>query len=388
MAGGRAIARDSDGRVVFVDGALPGELIDVAITRDRRDFAEGWAEHIAEPSPTRRAPSCVHRRAGCGGCDWMHVDAAAQLAAKVEIAADAFTRTGHIPAEHVADVMVAGATVPPTRYRTTVRVVGGPDRRPGFRAARSHEVVAIDDCPVAVASLAEALAAVRLDPDVELTMRESDLDGARTAWWRGPKGRRVPAPNGLPDDVATGPRAVLHERVDDAVLRVSAGSFFQASRVGAELLVDAVRRAAPEAKSADHGVDAYGGVGLFAATVFADVARVTIVETSASACADARHNAADAEWTIHQSSVDEWEPDRSVDVLIADPARAGLGAGGSAAVVAAGAPVVILVSCDPVAGARDVGSLIAAGYRLEHVEVLDLFPQTHHLEAVSRLVRE
>ncbi|MEO1059418.1 MAG: TRAM domain-containing protein, partial [Actinomycetota bacterium] len=372
VAGGRAIARDADGRVVFVDGALPGELAQVAISRDRRDFAEGWAEHIVEPSPARRTPPCVHRRAGCGGCDWMHLDPAAQLAAKVAIAADAFTRTGRIPAEQVADVMLAGASVVATRYRTTVRVVGGADRRPGFRAARSHAVVPIDDCPVAVAPLAEAISNVRLDPEVELTMRVSELDGACTAWWRGPKGRRAATPDGLDRDVATGPRAALRERVDGAELRVSAASFFQASRVGAEVLVDAVRRAVPEAAGAGRGVDAYGGIGLFAATVLADVERVTIVETSASACADARHNAAGAEWTVHHTSMDRWQPSESADVLIADPARTGLGASGAAAVIAAAAPVVVLVSCDPVAGARDVRALIDAGYRLEGVEVLDL----------------
>lgn len=319
----------------------------------------------------------------------MHLDPPAQLTAKVEIAADALTRTGRIPAEQVADVVVTGASVAPTRYRTTVRVVGGPDRRPGFRAARSHQVISIDDCPVAVAPLAEAVAAVRLDPEIELTMRISELDGTCTAWWRGPTGRRATSPAGLGRDVGTGPRAALRERVDGAELRVSAASFFQASRTGAELLVDAVRRAAPEASGADHGVDAYGGVGLFAATVLADVGRVTIVETSASSCADARHNTiAGAEWTIHNTSMDRWQPGEPADVMIADPARAGLGAGGAAAVVAAEAPVVVLVSCDPVAGARDIRALIDAGYRLEGVEVLDLFPQTHHLELVSRLVRE
>ena len=391
MAGGRALSRLDDGRVVFVDGALPGEVVEVVLSRDRSDFAEAQLVRVVEPVPARWEPQCPYRLAGCGGCDWMHLESTAQLPAKVGIVVDAFARTGRLPADDIAEMISVGGAVPSTRYRTTVRVVGGPDGRVGFRAAGSHDVVGVDDCPVAVDELVDALAQTRIEPDVELTLRVSAFNGARTAWWSAPKRRRQsrkPRRPVIPADIATGRGASLVERVAGAELRVSAASFFQASHAGAELLVDAVQRAAPEAATAEHAVDAYGGVGLFAATVLADAAHVTLVETSPTACDDARHNLSCRNATVQRADVGAWQATGRVDLVIADPARDGLRRRGVAALAAAGAPIVVLVSCDPVAGARDVRGLIDAGYRIDGIEVLDLFPQTHHLEVVSRLVRE
>ena len=186
------------------------------------------------------------------------------------------------------------------------------------------------------------------------------------------------------------------ERIAGRNLQVSAPSFFQSGPAAAELLVEAVSRAAPELATADHAVDAYGGVGLFAATVMHDVRHVTLIESARSSCFDAKENLSQRSGTgdksvdIVRSEVGNWTPDPAagpIDVLVADPARPGLSKPGVAAVVRAAAPVVVLVSCDPVSLARDARLLADEGYRMERVEVLDLFPQTPHVECVTRFVR-
>jgi 23S rRNA (uracil1939-C5)-methyltransferase len=393
VAGGEALAReeggDHDGRVVFVDGALPGELVRVHVTSSKKDYASATTTEILERSPYRDSPSCAHRRAGCGGCDWMHLQPAAQLDAKIEIVRESLRRIGRVEPETVDRLVVSGGSVTPFGYRTTIRVVGGPDGRPGFREQASDRVVPVTSCPVAESKLSRLLAAVELDEGAELTLRTSVATGAITAIW---DKRFRGSIRGIPSEVHIGERAWLIERVAGRELRVSAGSFFQSGVQAAELLVAAVRNAAPELATARHGLDAYGGVGLFAATAMAECERVTVVESSAAGCRDAEHNLVGRDAHVVRSEVTGWTPPTGdgptppVDVVVADPARPGLAKPGVAALIAAGAPVLVLVSCDPVSMARDTLLLADAGYRPERVEVFDLYPNTHHVETVTRFV--
>ncbi len=387
VAGGDAMARDADGRIVFIDGALPGELVEVEIDAAKKDFARGHLVQVIERSPLRDSPSCAHRRAGCGGCDWMHIQPAAQHDAKVEIVRESLRRIGRLDAGLVDEIVVAGAAVSPFGYRTTIRVVGGPDGTVGFREQASDRVVPVTSCPVAESKLSRLLAVIEVDEGAELTLRTSVATGAITAIWDKRYRKSI---RGLPSEVHIGERAWLTERIAGRDLRVSAGSFFQSGAQAAELLVTAVTTAAPELSTARHAVDAYGGVGLFAATAMSAAEQVTVIESGKSACLDAEHNLAGRDARVVRAEVTGWTPptgdgpSRPVDVIVADPARPGLGKPGVTALAAAGAPVLVLVSCDPVSLARDVTLLDAAGYRAERVEVLDLFPNTHHVETVTR----
>lgn len=408
VAGGDAMARLDDGRVAFVTGALPDEEVEVLVRNDRKDFVKATAVEILEPSPARVVPSCAFRRDGCGGCGWMHFDTDAQVAAKVDIVAESLRRIGRFDEDEVERIVTVGASVNPFGYRTTIRLVGIQGGGFGFREERSDEVVAIDHCQVAHENLSHVLRDITVAPGVELTLRTSAATGGVTARWTRPEDRRrrnekrranAPAGqsvSGLPDEVHIGDRAFLVERIDGVNLQVSAPSFFQSGPAAAELLVDAVRRAAPELATADHAVDAYGGVGLFAATVMRSVRRVTLIESARSSCFDAKENlkhragSGDKQVDIVRSDVGDWTPDDGadpIDVVVADPARPGLAKPGVAAIARLDAPVLVLVSCDPVSLARDARLLDEAGYRMESVEVLDLFPQTHHVECVSRFVR-
>ena len=389
VAGGDAMARADDGRVVFIEGALPGELVEVEIHTAKKDFARATVVEIVERSPRRDTPSCAHRRAGCGGCDWMHLQPAAQLDAKVEIVAESLRRVGRLDAAIVDRIVHRGTAVSPFGYRTTIRVVGGPDGTLGFREHASDRVVPVTSCPIAESKLSRLLAVIEADEGAELTLRTSVATGAVTAIW---DKRFRKAIRGIPSDVHIGERAWLVERVAGRDLKVSAGSFFQSGQQAAELLVAAVSEVAPELATAHHAVDAYGGVGLFAATAMASAAQVTVIESSASACRDAEHNLQGREASVVRAEVTGWTrpdgtgPTPAVDVVVADPARPGLGRPGVAALAAANAPVIVLVSCDPVSLARDVGLMAQAGYRPERVEVFDLFPNTHHVETVTRFV--
>lgn len=378
-AGGEAIARLDDGRVVFVKGALPGETVAAELTTEKKDWARAAVLEVVDASPDRVTPPCPSRLAGCGGCGWQHLTVGAQQSARGAIVAEALRRTGsvHDP------VVVLGGGVDPVGYRTTIRVAPTVDGRAGYHAEQSHDVVEAPACLIAHPTLRHALPEIRLDPGVELTLRVSVATGQLAARWdRGTGGVR-----GLPAGTATGSAAALDEDVAGHRLHVSMGSFFQSGPQAAELLVEAVQRAAPELAEAGLVVDAYAGVGMF--SVCATHGRVIVIETSRSAVADATHNLADRDATVVRGEVGGWHAptDAPIDVVVADPARSGLGKPGVNALARAGAPVLVLVSCDPASLGRDARLLGAAGYRHERSEVIDTFPHTTHVEVVTRFVR-
>jgi 23S rRNA (uracil1939-C5)-methyltransferase len=319
----------------------------------------------------------------------MHLQPEAQLDAKVEIVRESLRRVGRLAPDVVDALVERGGAVSPFGYRTTIRVVGGPNGAVGYRAANSNDVVEVSSCPIAASKLSRLLPVIEADEGAELTLRTSVATGAITAIWDKKYRKAI---RGVPPKVHIGERAWLTERVAGHDLRVSAGSFFQSGAQAAELLVAAVKRSAPELVGAAHAVDAYGGVGLFAVAAMDGARHVTVIESSKSACLDAEHNLAGRSASVVRADVSGWTPPAGggptppVDVIVADPARPGLGKPGVAALAAAGARVLVLVSCDPVSLARDVALLADAGYVPERVEAFDLFPNTHHVETVTRFV--
>jgi 23S rRNA (uracil1939-C5)-methyltransferase len=380
-AGGEAIARDDGGRVVFVRGALPGEVVEAEITVEKKDWARALTITVEEASPDRVTPPCPSRRAGCGGCGWQHLTVEAQRRARVDIVTESLRRMGGV----VEPVVELGGGVSPEGYRTTVRVAATVDGTAGYRAESSHDVVAAPLCLVAHPTLAALLPTLDLDPDVEPTLRVSVATGHLAARWDEVAGNV----RGLPESVRLGPAATLFEDVAGHRLRVSMGSFFQSGPQAAELLVDTVRRAAPELSSADLVVDAYAGIGMFAVCLTDPLTRVIAVETSKSAVGDAQFNLRDRKAEVIKGEVGGWRmgTNEPVDVVIADPARSGLGKPGAAALTRVGTPVLVLVSCDPASLGRDAKLLANAGYHHERSEVVDTFPHTTHVEVVSRFTR-
>jgi tRNA/tmRNA/rRNA uracil-C5-methylase (TrmA/RlmC/RlmD family) len=370
-AGGDAIGRDGDGRVVFVEGALPGERVRALVTSAKKDFAKAvLVEVVGSPSPDRLA---VGSHDDCGGCTWQHVSAEGQRRLKVDVVRDALRRIAHV--EDVEPSVRVPAERP---LRTTARLGIDAAGRAGHRRRGSHDVVVGEwPCPALHPLLAAMVTEGRYPPEAgEVLLRVSVATGEEVVVVA--PGRRL--------QHAAGP--ALSEDVGGRRFRVSAASFFQPGPVAAGALVTAVDAAIGDGPVA-HVIDAYAGVGLFASTIGAGRgARVTAVEQAPSAVDDARVNLGDLEGArVVEGEVGRWRlapGDGAVDVVVADPARPGLGRPGVASVVAARAPRIVLVSCDPASMARDVALLRDAGYGLSSLEVVDAFPDTFHIEAVSR----
>jgi 23S rRNA (uracil1939-C5)-methyltransferase len=374
-AGGDALAKQESGRVVFVRGAMPGETVQVQLTEEKKDFARGDVVEVVTPSVHRIAVGCPHARAGCGGCGWLHIDVAGQQEFKMGVVLDALRRTARI-----TDVTPTwGAALSPTGYRTSARAVAGPDGRLGFRAARSHDVVEIDHCFVAHPKLDGLLQLVKAPPGREVSLRIAVYGGERTALLEGRERGALEAP----EHVGIGADATVREEIHGFVFRVSADSFFQTRPDGASALVDEVGRLLGPVKGLTL-IDAYCGVGLFGATVGREASKLIAIESNPSSVLDAKVNLRNRE--VVKSQMEQWKP-RPADLVIADPARTGLGKEGAARLAATGAGRMVLVSCDPVAFARDAALLVGHGYRLVESTLLDLFPHTPHVEVVSLFVR-
>lgn len=369
VAGGEGLARGADGRILFVPGVVPGETVVVEIVEAQRDFARARLVSVDVASEKRRTPPCPRVAEGCGGCDWQHLDPHAQGAFKRAVVTEAYARTGKIEIEPLLRRISGDAR------RTTVRVASE-GAGSGFRMAGSHEVVPTQRCMVAHDAINALLAAPLLDGAGEVTIRTGARTGETAAWCH--EGRLV---EGLA--VRTGRNARITEVVDGRTYEVSMESFFQSSPEAAELIVDSVRRRLDRV-SASGGrlVDAYGGVGLFA-LAFADrFDEMVLVEESRSACRDAVRNLVDTATVVENVKLEQWEPGPA-STVVADPSRQGLGRQGARALVETGAETIVLVSCDPVAAARDARYLVDADFELVEVEVLDIFPETHHVEVVA-----
>ena len=165
-AGGAALARDDNGRVVFVEGALPDELVDVAVFEEHVDYAKATVVSVEEPVAGRVSPPCPYVAAGCGGCGWQHIDPTVQVELKRDIVVDALRRIGRLANPAVS----LGRALAPTGYRTTLRmgVQGG---RAAYRTHRSHDLVDIDECLVAHPLLADLIRDGRYGDAREVTLR-------------------------------------------------------------------------------------------------------------------------------------------------------------------------------------------------------------------------
>ena len=386
---GAGIARADDGRVVFVEGALPGEMVEATITQEDKRWSRARILRVVEPSPHRIDVACRHRTEGCGGCDLLHVDPAHQASMKAGMVADQLAR---------ADVPFPTPEIRPLiddHGRTTVRaaVVGG---RAGYRAAGSHEVIVPRSCTAVDPAVEELLLDGRFDEAAEVTIRVGARTGDRIVIVDGGDPEEVDVPEDVlvvsTDELDGGLRAWIHEEAGGRRWRISARSFFQNRPAGVDALVDVVGAMVADLAPTPGGpmVDAYAGVGIFADTV--GVGRtVTAVERGKASLADARVNLAarikDGTVRVAPSAVEQWKP-TPAEVVVADPARAGLDRDGARVLMTCQPDLFVLVGCDHSSFARDAALLVRAGLRLERLVVVDLFPGTSHVETVGAFVRD
>lgn len=409
--GGEALAREDNGRVIFVPYAIAGETARVEIVEARRGFARGRVVELVESSPYRVVPRCPHfppapaplaaseqgkgQGLWCGGCQLQHISYEAQLKFKTQIVRDQFTRVAKMPQAPILEILPARNQ---WRYRNNMQFVVNENGALCLRAPDSHALVPIVECFIMDETLGELFKTLELDPESFnwVTLRAGENTGERFLILESddPETPEIETDEAVSIAFRSGDVTVpilgkeyLSERIDDRTFRISPGSFFQVNSGMAGTLVElAARFLAP--RTSDVLLDAYGGVGLFGVTMAAHVARVVEIEENSNALDDARFNARDFDnIEFHEASVSRILPnlDLPIDIAVVDPPRAGLEPAVVDALAARRPRTIAYVSCDTATLARDVARFAAHGYRLELVQPVDLFPQTHHIECVAKL---
>lgn len=360
-SGGDGIGR-LDGKAVFVPGAIPGDVVDVEIVTDKGRFARARLVDLVEPSGNRIPMPCPHAEV-CGGCSWQMVPRQLQADWKEQSVRDALERIGKFEDVPVAPIRTPG---PDFGYRNRIDLHPDPEG-PGFHRLGSHDVVPIDVCLLAAPQVASLLDEVKgRATDAELTLRAGVRTGEAVIIGRG---------HARPSD------AVITEIVSDVRFQVSGRAFFQPNTDGADLLVELVRGAVGAGVRL---IDAYAGVGLFAATVGGMFERVVAIEVSRRAVGDLRRNVPAAEVIARPTVVGLRGMTEQVDTLVVDPPRDGLGADVIAEILRIRPGVLVSVSCDVATFSRDARQLVDGGYQLESIQPVDQFPQTPHTETVAR----
>lgn len=373
VAGGEGLAR-FDGIPLFVPRSAPGDRLRVRLVERRPDYGRAEIVEVMEPGPGRRAAPCPYYER-CGGCDLQHLDDGLQTRLKVEAVGETLRRLGggiELPA--AVEVLAAS----PWRYRLRAQLHvetdgGGP--RVGYHERGSRNLVAVESCPILVPELETLLAAL---PD---RLADSTPPPRRIDVAAGGDGRVSCSPPaaGLPQGEVTLEVGALTYAYD-------ARCFFQANR---ELLPRLVERAVGVA-TGEEAYDLYAGVGLFSLALAGRYRRVVAVEGDRVAVRFARNNARRnrvANLEVVGRAVETWVaglPRHAARVLV-DPPRDGLAPPVVEALLARRPERVTYVSCHAATLARDLARL-ARSYRLEALVLLDMFPQTGHMETVAQLV--
>ncbi|HEY4153645.1 MAG TPA: TRAM domain-containing protein [Pseudolysinimonas sp.] len=388
--GGVSVAR-LQGRVVFLADAIPGEKVVARVTDDTKPaFWRATTVRVLEPSPHRQAhvwaEAAVERDPDdrAGGAEFGHVTLDHQRALKSEVLAEALQRMAGVEREVGVEGLPGAADG--TGWRTRVRLHVGHDGTVGPYAARSHRVIPVESLPLATDAVRDVA-----------PLREK-ISGADTV--------DVLAPSSGGARLIVGKQApsAVRETVAGREFRVDDTGFWQVHEGAAAVLTEAVQDAIDPAlfdpRAAN--LDLYGGVGLLAAAVgdrFGRTLRITTVESDARATDHAAENLADwvgaaavtarvEHWVRSLADASAGERSRlAAATVVLDPPRAGAGRSVLEALAAVGPQQLVYVACDPVAFARDVGTLAGLGYRLDRLRALDLFPHTHHVEAVGTLIR-
>ncbi len=427
--GGISVGRH-EGRVVFVADAIPGERVLVEVTDDAKpSFWRADTVEVLEASQHRRphvwAAASLDRPPAdrAGGAEFGHITLEHQRELKRRVLVDALTRFGKtdLGAEVLVEALPSGdagsgsetdtdTDTDGTGWRTRTRLQVDSEGMPGPFAARSHRVIRVDDLPLTVregrslAPLDERFpGASHVDIVVPSTGNPFVLVGEveRAPTRSGARRRAAKRPH----QTRTPPRRKIVERVGDREFALDVRGFWQVHRHAAETLTAAVQQGIdPDAfDPLASNLDLYGGVGLLAAAVgdrFGSTVRITSVEADATATDHAAENLSD--WVGASAVTDR--VDRFVRTLeasagpaerarlargtvVLDPPRSGAGRDVIAAITAVNPAQIVYVACDPVALARDVATLAPHGYRLSGLRAFDLFPNTHHLEAVASFSR-
>ncbi len=385
-ATGGGVGRSDDGRVIFVRHSLPGELVMVDVTDEATSYARGDVAEVLEASPERVSAPCPYAHpGGCGGCDLQHASPAAQRSWKSALVGEHLKRIAGVE----RDVTLIESNVDAKSSRTRLRCAVDEEGRLSLRAARSHDLIAIDHCWIADDAFTPAFR-TSWDGAQEVELRGIG-DGEPFAVVRRDSDRgtlyEVCSLRGEPLEPSTQSRVA----VNGHVFSVGPRSFWQSHRAAPALLLDTVLEFG-DVQAGEHVVDLFSGVGLFAVPLGRLVGpggKVTAVESSPYAVRDARQNDEGLrnvkvrEWSVSPRSVNDAVGEG--DLVVLDPPRGGLAKGVAEALIRRRPRRLVYVSCDAATFARDLKALRAGGYEMGEFSVFDLFPMTEHVELVASL---
>jgi 23S rRNA (uracil1939-C5)-methyltransferase len=403
--GGACIARTDEGEVILVDGAIPGELAEVELKHRRRKVWYAGVVEVREASEHRVKAPCPYVPE-CGGCQLQHVAYPHQLTLKREIVLDAMRRQ-HVP---LPEVRVHGMDTPwRYRWRGEFHVVPGTqgmrDAGLGFNRARSWTAIPVDDCLIHHDTIAQSLPAlrqaVREGGGDDLTVLHVTVgDDGRELLLRG-KPRRALEAQAVDRAAATLPPGV-HWNTDSTMLhwrghtfRVMPESFIQVNQECADVLYGLALDALGDVRDA-RVVDGYAGIGVLSTAIAESAREVVCIEENPVAVhmgrLNARMNGVEERLRYVCAPVEKAlagiAAEAPVDAVVLDPPRAGCEGGVTGWLALAGPPRVVYVSCDPATLARDLHVLVSSGpYSVARFDLVDMFPQTHHVECVVGLRR-
>jgi 23S rRNA (uracil1939-C5)-methyltransferase len=430
--GGDGLARGpagdrGSGQAVFMPFVLAGERVQVRTVEEKPGFVRARADKILQPSPERVDPRCPYF-AECGGCHYQHAAYEHQLQIKTAILRETLQR-------------IAQVAAPPIEYhpslpwqyrnRTRMKVHGGADFALGYHRFHSNDLLPVEHCPISSPLINRAIAAVwqlgragRVNDvllNIEFFANASDnqllveLTLPDQYWTRASKPsllefigelrQLLPEIAGVAAFRVTAEGPLVREEVPGKLkdvfganelaydtggceYHVSAGSFFQTNRY----LIDTLLALVTEGQAGEAALDLYAGTGLFTLPLSQTFRQVTAVEAAPFSFHDLKRNSPSNVNASRETTEDflrrVGESTASpFDLVIVDPPRGGLGEKTAAALSQLAAPFITYVSCDPATLARDLKVLLAKGFRIQQMHLVDLFPQTFHIESVTKLVR-
>jgi 23S rRNA (uracil1939-C5)-methyltransferase len=433
--GGYGFAHLSSGQVVLVRHVLPGEDVIVTIEETKKNYLFGKVQQILKTDRGRRPPPCDYY-GHCGGCDLQHCDYPTQLNIKRAIVNDLLCRQNSDLLRDSAQLLADPLPSPQEfDYRQRIRLQVGPRGEVGFHRFHSHDIIAVDSCPLAGNSINRALTALRehedgcrlceLSSEVELQLnpqtgktvcifnysrkiRPADIASAKRfcrdtntvdrVFFTGTD-FPITGPYGHPgpkDSEPRGNRFSVHYPTITGTgqpleLSWEAGGFCQVNLEQNRQLIETVLSFCRVEKT-ETILDLYCGMGNFAIPLAGMATSVLGIEGQGAAIRCAKLNAVKAGLSntgflkspIHSACIDLVRKENVFDCVILDPPRQG--APELAAHLAEiTAKRLVYISCDPATLCRDLAGLTDNGFSISRIQPVDMFPQSHHIETVVLL---
>ncbi|GAB4390802.1 MAG: class I SAM-dependent RNA methyltransferase [Thermodesulfovibrionales bacterium] len=387
--GGYVISRN-DG-IVFIRGALPGEVVEVRVSEKKRDYSVATVTEIIEPSSFRTQPPCRHF-GDCGGCHLQFAAYDKQVAMKSEVLSDCLRRIGGVEAE-LGPALTGGDF----HYRRRAQFKVSKDGRVGFFREGTREVVPLDECPLMVAEINSVLPSLGPAPrgirEIHVTNgqdgvlallkgRDFDESIAERFIQMGFQGVAF-------EDALYGEKGFVRLDLLGLTYTVGPSSFFQ-SNWDLNVKVVALLKDGLGPLEGKRVLDLYAGAGNFSLPLASEAAEVVGVEENPQAVRDGQRNLLINKiknFRFVSGKAETAKLGGAFDIVVLDPPRPGLTKEAMKRVLELASARVAYVSCNPATLARDLKKM-AGSYRLDSIRMVDLFPHTYHIEAIALLTRK